>query len=233
MAQKVMKIHPLCRLFSQLAPLTKQERKEMLEDIKANGIKIPILVSKKKDEIYDGYTRWGIAYDLGIQKSVPMEVFTGNPEAIEAEILSRNLFRRHMTDDQKIAVASKILGPQLEAEAKERQSAAGSFKGGSKPNGKKGPVVAELAKKTGVSEHKARQAEKARKAGMLEDVIQKKTTLRKAAKSAGPSKRKPKKEVPFEDMVYKRWTGFLNRFAPPQRRRVIELVIGWGSDKKK
>src|SRR5215471_5666156 len=214
MAQKVMKIHPLCRMFSQIAPLSKDERRDMLEDIKANGIKIPLLVTKNKGEILDGYTRWGIAYDLKLKPSeIPMEVFKGKPEDIESEILSRNMFRRHLTDEQRLALATKILGPKLEAEAKERQSAAGTFKGKAAIEGK-GSVAESIAKKTGTSIHKAKQMEKVRKAGLLDDVISKKTTARKASKSIGTKKRKPKKELSFEDALYKRWTAWINKVPP-------------------
>lgn len=226
MAKKVMKIHPLCRMFGQIAPMPKAELAQLTEDIRANGIKVPILINKKKDTVLDGFTRWKIAYDLKLKlPNDRFEVFRGKDEEIEKEILSRNLFRRHMTDDQRVALVDKIRGPQLEKEAKERQSKAGSFKGKASLEGK-GSVAEKIAKEAGVSEHKAEQAERARKAGTLDDVIAKKTKLRTAAKK-GKTKRKPRKEVPFEDQVYKKWTAWINRFPPPQRREVMKLVKGW------
>ena len=80
-------------------------------------------------------------------------------------------------------------GEQLEKEAKERQAdKGGSFKGKGKGNGKgngnsgaKGSVAAHIAKEAKVSTHKAEQALKAKKAGMLEDVVSGKVSLRKAA----------------------------------------------------
>jgi len=221
-------------MFSQIAPLGKDEKAEMVADIKENGIKVPLLVNKKKDTIYDGYTRWGIAYDLKLApKDIPMEVFSGTEEEIEAEILSRNLFRRHMSDSERAALVSKILGPVAEKEAKERQSAAGSF--GDKSKGKgtgKGKRVAELAKKAGVSEHKMAQAERARKAGMIDDVLSKKTTLRKASEKGKGGKRKPAKELSFADALYKKWTAFVNRIDHPKRRQALELIAGWCTGKK-
>jgi ParB-like chromosome segregation protein Spo0J len=223
-------------MFSQIAPLSKEERAEMFADIKENGIKVPLLVNKKKDTIYDGYTRWGIAYDLKLApKDIPMDVFTGTEEEIEAAILSRNLFRRHMSDSERAALVSKILGPIAEKEAKQRQSAAGSFDDKSKGKGTgKGKRVAELAKKAGVSEHKMAQAEKARKAGMIDDVLSKKTTLRKASQAGGTRKKsgEPAKELSFADALYKKWTAFVNRIDHPKRRQALELIAGWCTGKK-
>jgi ParB-like chromosome segregation protein Spo0J len=243
---KRMKIHPLCRMFSELAPLTEKERKKMVADVKARGIKVPILLNKAATMIIDGYTRWQIADELGLLKSqVPIERFKGKDDEIESEILSRNLFRRHMTDEQRMAIASMVLGPKFEKEAAERvggrprktvleNSISFLAKAGSSDSGDAKPihVAAKLAEKTGMSQYKAEQAEKARKAGLLKDVVHKKTTLRKAAASAGKKTGTPKKEVSFEDAAYKKWTAWLNRFAPEQRR-VMELVAKWIGDAQK
>jgi hypothetical protein len=119
-----------------------------------------------------------------------------------------------------------MLGPELQQQAKERQSKAGSFKGKANLDGK-GSVAAQLAKTAGVSRHKGEQAEAARKSGALDDVIAGKTKLRSAAKKATKKTRKGKTEVPFEDQVYKRWTKWINFYAPPARRDVMKLVKGW------
>ena len=44
-AKKIMKIHPLCRMFSQIAPLANEEKAQMLESVKKHGIRMPILVN--------------------------------------------------------------------------------------------------------------------------------------------------------------------------------------------
>ena len=83
-----------------------------------------------------------------------------------------------------------------------------------------------------MSEHKARQAEKARKAGVLGDVLSKKTSLREAA-SRGQTKKRKTAEWTFaelskalsqphpgeiaNDQLYKKWTKWLNQFAPSAR----------------
>lgn len=234
MAVKAMKIHPLCRMFGAQAPMPPKEMDDLIEDIKQNGIKVPILVNKKRDTILDGATRWRIAYDLKLDiPKKEFEVFQGKDDEIEGEILSRNLFRRHMTPKERSEIVSKILGPKLEKEAKERQSAAGSFK--KKQDGADaGATVAHLAKKAGVSVHTQKQSEKLRKADLLDDVIAKKKTRAAALKQAGTKRRKPSKPKvvpPFEDVVYKKWCTWINKFGS-QKRRVMELVKGWiGSGK--
>ena len=45
-AKKTMKIHPFARMFSQVAPLSKEKRDEMVKSIEKNGILIPMLVNK-------------------------------------------------------------------------------------------------------------------------------------------------------------------------------------------
>jgi hypothetical protein len=229
MQTAAMKVHPLCRMFNSLAPIPKDELAELTADIKANGIKVPILVNAKKDTILDGLTRWKIAHDLKLDlPDDRFEVFAGKDDEMEGEILSRNLFRRHMSDDQRVAVVSKLRGPALEKAAKARQSAAGSFKGkaeGKALNGK-GSVAEQVAKTAGVSKRKGEQAEKVRKSGALEDVIAGKEKLHKAAKKA-PSKKRKTKVVPFEDKVYAKWTQWLNRFSPAERKEVTKLVKGW------
>jgi ParB-like chromosome segregation protein Spo0J len=110
LTDKAMKIHPLCRLFNNLAPIPKEDRAGMLENIKKNGIKVPILLNKAGDTIIDGYNRWMIAYDLGFRKSqVPIERFKGKDEEVEGEILSRNLHRRHMTFELRKELAAKLV----------------------------------------------------------------------------------------------------------------------------
>jgi ParB-like chromosome segregation protein Spo0J len=239
-SNKTFKVHPLARKFSRkdddklgTTAMSDQEYADLKEDIRANGLKIPILINKKKDTILDGATRWKIAHEL--KMTLPddaFEVFQGKPEEEEGEIISRNVLRRHLTPDQRAMIISMTFGPAEEKAAKERQSAAGSFKGKAKLDGK-GSVAEALAKKAGVGKSTMEKAEKIRKSGgaeLAEDVLAGKQRISKAAKKV-PSKRKPKQEKPFEDVVYAKWITWFNRFAPPARNRVRELVHGWTTEK--
>jgi ParB-like chromosome segregation protein Spo0J len=228
-AKKTMKIHPFARMFSQVAPLSKEKRDEMVKSIEKNGILIPMLVNKKKDTIYDGATRWGIAYDLKLKlEDDRFEVFPSEDEDdIREAIAARNIDRRQLTDKERSDLISKLFGPKLEEEARQRQSKAGSFKGATKLDGK-GSVAEKIATMAGVKKSTAQQSEKLRKAGVLDDVLQKKTARTAALKKA-PTRKKAasKSTIPFPDQVYKKWSQFVARFPHPVRREVIELVHGW------
>src|SRR5438046_3139966 len=90
-------VHEVAKLFPTLS---EKELEELREDIKAHGIAVPILLNKAGDTILDGRNRWMIACELKLTKDqVPTEKFKGKDEDIPSEILSRNIFRRHLTDD--------------------------------------------------------------------------------------------------------------------------------------
>jgi ParB-like chromosome segregation protein Spo0J len=120
-----LKIHPAAReLAKWLTALSGKEAADLKADIQANGIKVPILVSQDQTTIIDGRNRWMIAHDLKFKvKDVPIEVYDGKEEDISNVILSRNVFRRHLTDDQRTAAIAKVFGPKLEKEAQERMKA--------------------------------------------------------------------------------------------------------------
>lgn len=219
---KVMKIHELCRIFSKDEAMTQAEIDRLREDIKEHGVRVPILVNKKKDTILDGRTRWMLATELGKQDQVKMDVFTGKDEDIKLEIFSRNILRRHLDAGQRASLAEKLFGKQFEAEAKEEQRKAGRATAGKERDAKvvafkKGDgeeSVAEkfakthagkLAKTAGVSKHAAQQAINAEKAGLTDDVIQKKISARSASRKGATKKRKPAKEKSLEDRV---WLAF-------------------------
>jgi hypothetical protein len=226
---KTMKVHPAARMFQHLEP---DEMNDLREDIRTNGIRVPIVLNKKKDTILDGRNRWMIATELGLKwpSEIPHETFTGKEQDIPAEILRLNVFRRHLTEDQRTAAIVKVRGPQLEKEAKTRQGQAGKS-GSFKKNGEKGTSVAQMAKEAKTTTYKVSQAEKARKAGLIDDVVEKKMTLKQAAKKAGTKSRRPRKELSFEDDVWARWKRFMNNWPTTQHQRVFDCVIEFLSDR--
>jgi hypothetical protein len=229
-------VHKIAKLFPLLPD---KEMKELREDIDANGIVVPILVNKAEDTILDGRNRYTIARQLKLTKAeVPLEPFKGEDEDIPAEILSRNIFRRHLTDDQRITLLAKVLGPKYEAEATVRKK--GKQFGGKAPNEspsktpvpvnstEPGEVAQKLAKIGKVSDHKARQAMKVNKAGFAQEVIEGKTKLGKAAKKAGTKRRTAPKVKTFEDEVWAKYQTWMKRtWDITQHRRVRGILRGF------
>src|SRR5262245_6710543 len=198
---KMMKVHPLCLKFRKLAPMTPAQIKALRDDISENGIKVPILVNRARDTILDGLSRYNIARNLKL--TIPekdYEVFLGKDDEIAAEILSRNLFRRHINDDMRVSIVRELRGAEHDKAAAERSKAGVPSKDG----GGNGKSVTQLAKEAGVSKHKAALAIKADKGGKLKEVTGGRMKLREAAKSVGTKKRKPAKPVSWEDEVFKK-----------------------------
>jgi hypothetical protein len=229
-----LKIHPVTKELSEWLPvLAAKEREQLKESIIAHGIEVPVLVNRAMDMLIDGVNRWRIAHELGLKvKDVPLEVFEGDDEEIPDLILRRNVLRRHLTDDQRAALVSKVRGPQLEKEAAERMKTGGGDRSPKSGEGRrKGKVTEQIAQEAGTSRYKAEQAEKARKAGLIDDVIRKKRKLSDTAKAKGKSKRKPKATRSFEDEVWARWSKWLKYWPQTQHRDVIKHVLAFIKDR--
>jgi len=226
---KQMKIHPVAEM---LPYLRKAQFNDLVEDIKVNGVLVPVLVNKAKDTIIDGRSRWMAAHDAGVKSAdIPMVVFKGKDEEIPSEILSRNLFRRHLTEDQRIMLVVKIRGSQIIEEAAERKKGAltGTFKKGKNGNG--GTSVEKVAAEAKVSTHKAQQAIKVFKAGKAEEVMRGKK-LRATAKSIPTKKRKPLKVKSLKERVWLKYSALLKSFDKEEHREVKKLLIAMASGKQ-
>lgn len=212
-------VHPKAKELSEwLQVLSSKEAKELKDDIAANGVQVPILLTKDGKQIIDGRNRWMVAHELKLQ-SVPVEYYQGTDENIPKVILSRNVFRRHLTNDQRIAVMVHVLAPPMEKEAADRKSGkAGRFNGGSKSE-VKGSVAAQLAKELKVSQHKTEQALRARKAGVLRQAMSGRKSLRQAASARPRKSRKPKVKT-FEQEVWQAYRRLLAKFEHEQHREV-------------
>jgi ParB-like chromosome segregation protein Spo0J len=224
---KTMKIHPLAEM---LPYLRKAQFTDLVGDIKANGVQIPVLVNKAKDTIIDGRSRWMAAHDAGIKSDdIPLEVFKGKDEDIPTIILSRNLFRRHLTEDQRIMLVVKIRGKSVVEEAAARKSGAltGAFKKGKNGNGKGGTAVEQLAGEAKVSTHKAQQAISVFKAGKADEVLAGKKRLRDAHKGLPKKKRKPLKVKSLKDEVWEKFSRLMKSFDKEQHREVRAILRGF------
>ncbi len=94
-----MKLHKFCRIFP---PITGEEFANLVADIKANGLQQPI--TAYKDQILDGQNRFNACEQAGV-KPVFQE-FTGDDPL--GFVISQNMNRRHLTDDQRAAIAAEI-----------------------------------------------------------------------------------------------------------------------------
>lgn len=108
-----MEFHPAANIF----PLMSDEELAGLQaDILRNGLLEPVWLHKD-GRILDGRNRYKACVTLGIKPT--FRTWDGDGSAT-AFVVSLNLHRRHLSAEQRAAVAVKML-PMLEAEAKERQ----------------------------------------------------------------------------------------------------------------
>ena len=94
-----MKLHKFCRIFP---PITGEEFANLVADIRANGLQHPI--TTYKDQILDGQNRFNACEQAGVKPL--FQEFTGDDPL--GFVISRNLNRRHLTDDQRAAIAAEI-----------------------------------------------------------------------------------------------------------------------------
>lgn len=132
------KIHPLAALFPPMPP---DEFKKLKADIELHGQLEPIMLSADGATLLDGRNRLRACRELGITPMITRfklekfyEAIKGMPalaakRCTESEyIWSHNVLRRHLTDDQRAALAIKWSDAEKEA-AKQRMMA------GVKPSG--------------------------------------------------------------------------------------------------
>jgi hypothetical protein len=195
-----MKCHPLAELFPLLEG---QAFDEFCEDIRVRGQIEPIIV--EGNTILDGRNRVRACEKLG--KPVKQVQFEASGLTItpEAFIWSKNVQRRHLTGDQRTAIAMQWR-PQLVAEGKRAIAEGGGDR--KSENARKSGLVnspnpiphpprtrTKLAKLAGVSEARIAQAEKIKdKPDLLAAVKSGKTRLRDAVRQfkgePKPTKRK-------------------------------------------
>lgn len=99
--------------YQVMPPLSAEEHQELYEDIKANGVMVPIVVDED-EVIVDGHHRAKIAAELGIP--CPEEIITGKSEAEKRGMaFGLNLKRRHLNREQRRVLIAESLkaDPQL------------------------------------------------------------------------------------------------------------------------
>jgi hypothetical protein len=137
-----MPFHEIANLFPLLAGA---EYAALKADIEANGLHEGIWTHKGK--IIDGRNRYRVCRELG--REPQFREWDGNGSLVTF-VVSLNLHRRHLTSSQRAAIAAEIL-PLLQAEAKERQRAAGGDRKSAKAKAKEKPKAKGRGANTGGS----------------------------------------------------------------------------------
>ncbi len=108
-----MEAHDISSLFPLMSD---EELRALTEDIRKNGLLEPIEVYEGK--ILDGRNRLKACQLAGVEARFVDWKGAGSPVAY---VVSKNLYRRHLTSDQRATIAVDML-PHLEEEAKKRQA---------------------------------------------------------------------------------------------------------------
>lgn len=138
-----MKAHPAAELFPMLGDA---ELRELAEDIKMNGLLLPIV--RFGDLILDGRNRHRACELAGVQ---PRFVLFGG-ESPTAYVISVNLKRRHLNTEQRSVAAARAV-PLFEEEASARQRAGTLASGEAK--GRSADHAARLLNVSGASVERA------------------------------------------------------------------------------
>jgi ParB-like nuclease domain len=211
-------VHPTAK---KLPPLLKEEYEALKDSIAHGGVSAPVLINRRKDTLLDGYHRRKACVEL--KADLPAIVYQGPNE--KQVIVDRALAQRQLTDDQRLAFVIDADLDELRAKAQKRIVAARqkiALLKSAKPSLEADKIAlrkpakplhthAEIAKKAGVAESKARGAiEKTEHdPDVLKDVLEGKKRWRDVEKPE--PKRKPKKvRVSFGDAVWKRYTLWIN-----------------------
>jgi hypothetical protein len=163
------RVHPVAAMFRSLPPDDYEELKASIEGI---GLLTPIMV--QGDTLLDGRNRLRACIELGIEPRIQEYTGTLKPEHYIETI---NLNRRHLSEDQRLGIVTKIRAwARIQAENLEKQLTGKSADGTAGGRGKKNlhpksgeglrdvqaeharSTAGQIAEITKVSRHKAEQA---------------------------------------------------------------------------
>lgn len=97
-----MEWHPYAKLFPMLGD---DELHALAEDIRVNGLKVPITIDAK-DRIIDGRNREEACVIAGV--TPVYEPFVGTDAEVLKLVISLNVHRRHLTESQRAMVAAEV-----------------------------------------------------------------------------------------------------------------------------
>jgi ParB-like chromosome segregation protein Spo0J len=200
--------HSASLLFPLLRDVDPEAAEELAKDIKLRGLLNPIIIYQGK--VLDGRNRLFACDDAEVEPRFLEWEPSGGMTPVEY-VVSQNFHRRHLTPDQRAALAAQLV-PQLEREAKERQAAQARrprdeggrllplpHKNGEVGEGKDkhaGEAVVKASRMTGVNPNKVRQARNLQKENPQAFQQVKAGTQRLTRSTVGPvlkeTERKPK-----------------------------------------
>lgn len=162
-------LHPLCTLFPRLSGA---EFDALRDDIKANGLRQPIILHEGM--ILDGGNRYRACIEAGVEPE--FQDFDGGN--LVSFVLSANLHRRHMSPGQQAAIVSS-------AQDWAKAQAVGKPKSGNVAGLDR---VEDRAAQSGASERTQRMADKVAKADpeLAKKVAHGEVSLPKAVKQVSP-----------------------------------------------
>src|SRR6516225_7559569 len=97
-------VHPASELFPWMG---REEFNELKRDIKENGVRFPVIFHK--GQLLDGRNRMAACEELKVK--CPREEYKGKDPI--GFIISSNINRRHLTDDQRITLVAKLRSGDL------------------------------------------------------------------------------------------------------------------------
>jgi ParB-like chromosome segregation protein Spo0J len=233
-------VHPTAKLFPVMPD---DQYRDLVNDINKRGQKQPILMDGSV--LLDGLHRMQACEELKITPT--MEQYKGADPA--SEIFSRNLFRRHLTDDQRALIGAIVRGPKLKEQAKERMestlkkgelapAASKSTQRGEAPDGE-GRTAEKLSEETQTTDYKSRQALAVAEHGTA---AEKKAVLKKGARLAaiarevkerihkkkvksGKAKSKKKVDVMDENFIKGKFHAFMERTWAVTQFRGVYVIL--------
>ncbi len=117
--KKVKKLVKINEEYHKLLPfLPCEEYKALKDSIIQNGLHFPIVVNGE-NVILDGYNRYKICNELGIEPKFEVKYFD-NPLLEKQFVIEANLRRRHLNKFQRVEMAKPLLEIEKEL-AKQRQ----------------------------------------------------------------------------------------------------------------
>ncbi len=106
-------VHPAAKIFPMMEP---DALNELAQDIKTNGLQQPVVIHDGM--VIDGRNRLEACKQGGIE---PTYIEWTGKGSVVTWVLSVNLHRRHLTDQQRAMIAARV-AEQFSAEAKERSA---------------------------------------------------------------------------------------------------------------